>query len=117
MAMSETPSDRIVDDPLPAAEPALVGENGMLLQPLSFWRKPWVQDVLPWVTSVTIHLSLLIIALATYEVAGKLRTLVQIQIIIPDASLANDAGAIPNPGMGNEHDRNAGQEVDSSVTE
>jgi hypothetical protein len=115
--MADSPSDATLDDPLPAAEAALVGEHGMTLPPLSFWRKPWVQNVLPWVTSFSIHLGLIIIAFAAYQVAGKVLKFTQEQIIIPDASLAGDAGGVPNPGMGDEKDRNMGQDVDSSVTE
>ncbi|HUB26356.1 MAG TPA: VWA domain-containing protein [Tepidisphaeraceae bacterium] len=114
--MAESPSETALE-PLPAADPAVIGDHGMILPPLSFWRKPWVQNVLPWVTSFTIHLGLIIIALATYQAAGKLLKVVREQIIIPDASLASDAGGVPNPGMGDEKDRTIGQDVDSSVTE
>jgi len=114
--MSDGPIDSTADAPLPAADPALFGDHGMTVPPLSFWRKPWVQNVLPWVTSLSIHVALLIIAIATYQVVGKLAKVVQEQIIIPDASLANDAGSIPNPGM--EDDHNApGQTVDPTITE
>jgi hypothetical protein len=66
---------------------------------------------------VTIHLGLIILVLATYKAAGQIFKVVQEQIIIPDASLAADAGSIPNPGLGDESSRNAAQDVDSSVTE
>jgi hypothetical protein len=114
--MSNISSTPRIEPPLPQAAPALPPE-GELLPELTFWRRPWVVNILPWITSVTIHLGLIILVLATYKAAGQIFKVVQEQIIIPDASLAADPGSIPNPGLGDDSNRNAGQELDSTVTE
>jgi len=74
--------------------------------------------VLPWATSVAIHGGLIILVLATYQAAGKIFSkVVQVQIIIPDATLANDPGGIPNPGLNDDSDKTAAQAADASVAE
>ena len=83
---------------------------------LRFWRRWWVQNVLPWVTSVTLHVSILLVLLLTFT-AVKLVRNVQEQEIIPDATLVSDPGGIPNPGMNNDPDHPAGQQVDPVITE
>jgi hypothetical protein len=113
--MAEMTQPPPLDPPLPAAAPALTEEGGVQIAPLNFWRRPWVQNVLPWITSVSIHLALFLLLLATYQAAGKIFKVLQEQIIIPDASLAPDAGGIPNPGLENDHNRDAAQDV--AVTE
>jgi hypothetical protein len=113
--MSSLPSS-LREPPLPAAAAAPAHDE----EPkpaLGFWRQPWVLNVLPWITSVTLHLGLIIVAIATYQAAGKLFKVVQEQITIPDASLANDPGGIPNPGLGDDPNKQASQNIDSSVTE
>jgi len=104
------------EPPLPAAAPAMATE-GELRPKVGFWRKRWVQNVLPWITSITLHVGLIVLLLATYKAATQLIRVVQEQIIIPDASLVTDPGGIPNPGLGNDPTRSAGQAIDSSVTE
>ena len=103
------------DPPLPAAAPAVTEEAGLPTPPLEFWRRPWVQNVLPFASSIIIHLAILIALIATYQVAEKLAKVVQEQIIIPDAALAPYAGGVPNPGL--DQDSNSGQNTDASVTE
>ncbi len=44
------------------------GEEELVPQ-LSFWQTPWVQDVLPFVSSLTIHISLILIGYAFYQAA------------------------------------------------
>src|SRR5580700_5050838 len=90
------------EPPLPAAAEAVTEESGVPRPPLGFWRHPFVQHVLPFITSITIHLGLLVILIFTYQAAGRLLKVVQEQIIIPDATLAPDAGGIPNPGLDND---------------
>jgi hypothetical protein len=111
MADSPLPSE----PPLPAAAPAITEEIGTPMPPLGFWRQPWVQNVLPFASSIAIHLGILLALIATYQAATRIAKVVQEQIIIPDASLAPDAGGVPNPGL--EQDRNVGQNGDSTVNE
>jgi hypothetical protein len=115
--MSEMTQQAPPEPPLPAAAPALTDEVGVPIAPLSFWRRPWVQNVLPWITSVSIHAGLFLLLLVTYQAAGKIFRVIQEQIIIPDASLAPDAGGIPNPGLENERNRESAQDANSSVAE
>ena len=115
--MTELSEQPPLEPPLPAAAPAVTDETGVPQAPLEFWRHPWVQNVLPFITSIAIHLAIFIVLIATYQAAGKLLKVVQEQIIIPDAALAPDAGAIPNPGLDSDRDREAGQNGDSSVRE
>jgi hypothetical protein len=118
--MSEVQATPPAEPPLPAAAPATTTaaeDGGIHPPPLNFWRRRWVQNVLPWASSVVIHIGLIIVMLATYQAAGKFFKVIQEQIVIPDASLATDPGSVPNPGMGDEHDRTASQSIDSSVTE
>jgi hypothetical protein len=115
--MAEMTQQSPVDPPLPAAAAALTDEGFVPIVPLSFWRRRWVQNTLPWVTSLSIHVALFVLLLLTYKAAGSFFKVIQEQIIIPDASLAPDAGGIPNPGLGNERDRQARQDADTVVNE
>jgi von Willebrand factor type A domain len=91
-------------------------DGGGVEVPLSFWRRRWVQDVLPWITSVTLHVTLLTIAILTFT-AVKLVRNIQEQVIIPDATLVSDPGGIPNPGMNDDPAHPTGQQLDPTITE
>src|ERR1019366_1383800 len=52
------------------------------------------QNILPFATSVCIHIGFIILIFATYHAAEKLLKVVQEQIIIPDATLLSDPGDI-----------------------
>src|SRR5690349_20515749 len=69
---------------------------------LGFWRQPWVQNVLPFATSLALHLAFIALAWAGYKAVDKVITVVKEQIIIPDATIVEGAevGGIPNPGLG-----------------
>lgn len=105
------PVDGAVIDPPQPEEPAL--------PELSFWRQPWVQDVLPFATSLAIHVGLIVLGFATYKAAEKIVRVVKEQIVVPDSAVVagQDVGGIPNPGMGPDTDRPAAQSVDTSVSE
>ncbi len=100
----------------PAEAPAEAGVGG---RKLPFMQQKWVQDVLPFATSVVLHLGLLLIGLATYQVAKEIQKVVQEQIIIPDATIVENAevGGIPNPGLGGDPTRAAAQDLDQSVAQ
>jgi hypothetical protein len=80
---------------------------------VSFWRQPWVQNVLPLATSLVLHLSLIIIGYATYKTVQKVVQVVKEQIIIPEATLAEAGppGGIPHPGVGGDPTRDAAQDL------
>ena len=63
----------------------------------------WVAVDHEW--SITLHVGLIVLLLATYKAATQFIRVVQEQIIIPDASLVTDPGGIPNPGLGNDPTR------------
>ena len=69
---------------------------------VSFWRKPWVQTVLPWTTSVGVHLGIILLAaiiLATVGRTFQAPEVVQQQATIPTTVLAQDnIGGVPNVG-------------------
>src|SRR6185437_4510626 len=71
----------------------------------SFWQHPWVQTVLPFVTSLTVHLSLILIGVVFFIGAKYVqkKALHQEEIIIPAASMINDGapGGIPFQGLAN----------------
>ncbi len=52
-------------------------------------RQPWAQNVLPFATSLTLHIALLIIGYATYKVVKHVVPVVQEQIIIPESTMAD----------------------------
>ena len=71
------PQPQAVPPPMPP--PAMAGAQGEPLpppppaefyRPIGFWQQPWVQTVLPFVTSLTLHLAIIIVAIAVV-VGGK----------------------------------------------
>src|SRR6476620_4283862 len=67
---------------------------------LTFWQLPWVQNLLPLLTSIVIHLAIIIVALLIGGAVQQMSKLVvQEQIVVPDASFTDGpVGGIPNPG-------------------
>jgi hypothetical protein len=88
---------------------------------LSFWQRRRVQSVLPWVTSLGVHLTVLVVALVLLPplVMRAAREASKEQVIVPDTSLAEDghAGGIPNPGLGGDPTRQAAQENDPTAND
>jgi hypothetical protein len=85
---------------------------------LRFVQQPWVQNVLPLVTSIAIHLGLIIIlVLVAKPIVNALRPAVQEQVLIPDAAFVEgaEAGGIPNPGLGGDPLREARQDKFADV--
>jgi hypothetical protein len=83
-----------------------------------FWQRRWVQNGLPWATSLVFHLFILILALILVPpLAHALKDANREQVIVPDATLANDGdiGGVPNPGLGNDPSRSAAQENDADA--
>lgn len=68
---------------------------------ISFWHRPLVQSVLPFGTSILLHAGILVIGLATYTAVKQASFLIRDQIIIPDATVVENAdiGTPPNPGL------------------
>jgi len=79
----------------------------------TFWQQPWVQTVLPFLTSLALHAGIIVIGLATmaaYVEIVKLRA-TENQINAAESGLAEDmAMGVTNPGLGGDHTRPAAQD-------
>jgi hypothetical protein len=99
------------------AIPAVPGEADPLehVHPAGFWQQPWVQNILPFVTSLSVHAGILIIGLLIWGVAKVIATPPhQDQTIIPDSQMvdAGPPGGVPNVGLGGDPLRQAMQDKD-----
>src|SRR5438067_917345 len=116
MSTIATPITGAVLDPwpVPHLQPgAELPVSGAAIAPhLTFWQEPWVQNLLPHITSITVHLVIIIIAILLIPPLQKLTQMVkQEQVIVPDASFTEGpVGGIPNPGLGGDPNRAAAQD-------
>lgn len=58
-----------------------------------FWHKPWAQDLLPFVSSLTLHAGLVLVGVATARAiihGGPSLLPVEAQTVIPDSNLVTD---------------------------
>lgn len=96
--------------PQPAPGPDAFVED--LLPPLSFWQQPFVQNVLPLLTSLALHLALIIIGVLTFKAYVASKTVQEEQVIVPDAAIVEgDVGGIPNPGLDGDPNRPAASDL------
>lgn len=70
----------------------------------NFWQLPWVQNVLPFVTSLSLHAAIIIVGVllaAGYQAVQAQKPL-ENQIIIPDAAIVEEGppGGVQNIGLG-----------------
>src|SRR4051812_5932989 len=76
---------------------------GVVAVQRSFFQNPFVQTVLPFVTSLTIHLSIILIGVVFFLGAKMVqkKILHQEEYIIPAASMINDGapGGVPFQGL------------------
>lgn len=90
------------------------GQPNPYAVPLNFWQHPWVQNVLPFVTSVMVHAALILLGLVFFGVYTYVKNAPphQEEVIIPDASMINDGppGGVPFQGLGNDPNRQALQD-------
>jgi hypothetical protein len=100
----------------PAATAAM--GPGEVVVELSIWQHPFVQNVLPFLTSLLLHATIIVVGLLTLRVY---QTVVnnpnREQIIIPDAAIVTDGtpGGIPHPGLGGDPTKDAAQALDPDV--
>ena len=80
--------------------------------PVTFWQQPMVQNVLPFVTSLAVHLGIILVGFLTFAGYQAARQVVEEQIIVPEAAIIEGAevGGIPNPGLGGDPTRAAAQD-------
>ena len=82
--------------------------------PVDFWQQPWVQNVLPLVTSLALHAAVVIVgvvAMKTVQMVVDAKPLEE-QIIVPSSDLVEDAvaGGVQNVGLGNDPTRPPAQD-------
>jgi hypothetical protein len=85
------------------------------VHPVGFWQQPWVQNILPFVTSLSVHAGILIIGLLVWGVAKVVAQIPhQDQTIIPDSQMVDNGppGGVPNVGLGGDPLRQAMQDKD-----
>src|SRR5262245_7148329 len=83
-----------------------------LLPPLTFWQQPFVQNVLPLLTSLALHLAIILIGVMTFKAYVASKTVQEEQVIVPDAAIVEgDVGGIPNPGLGGDPNRPAASDL------
>ena len=93
-------------------EPAALPPD--LHAPLDFWQQPWVQNVLPLVTSLALHVAIVLIgflAVRTVQMVVDAKPLEE-QIIVPSSDLVEDtvAGGVQNVGLGGDPTRPPAQD-------
>ena len=112
-APERLPSARPLGEEAPV-DPNQPGPSHPSGHQLSFWQLPWVQTVLPFVTSVTVHVTILILGAVFFLGAKYVATKVvhQEEVIIPNNSMINDGppGGVPFQGLGNDPNREARQD-------
>src|SRR5881398_993427 len=116
-AASIPPDDAPPALPPDAENPDIVDHALTLARP-NFWQQDWVQNLLPLLTSVVLHISIIVLMILLIPPIGNaLRQVTQEQVLIPDASFAegNTPGGIPNPGLGNDPTRQSRQDQFANV--
>jgi len=87
----------------PGGEPATVDELGFEAGvQLSFWQQPFVQNILPFLTSLALHAGLLLLGIMTYQVA-KVSWRTRRADYRSESDMGSDEGdlgGIPHPGLG-----------------
>src|SRR5437867_463361 len=96
----------------PPAAPQMPAPDEEVLPPLGFWQQPFVQNVVPLLTSLTVHLAIILIGIFTLKAVVQSRAVTQEQLIIPDAAItAGDVGGVPNPGIDGDPNRPAASDL------
>lgn len=102
----------MAEPPPPQEAEALPVSGAFAYHPHGFWQNPWVQQVLPFATSLLIHLSIVLVGWMAFRSIEKISTVAfEEQITIPDAGFTEgEVGGIPNPGLGEDPTRPAAQD-------
>lgn len=105
--------------PQPASPPGQLPSEVLMepppeYHPQNFWQQPWVQNVLPLVTSVSLHLAIVMVGLLAYG-AGKMIAedkALEAQIIVPSSDLVETGvpGGVQNVGLGGDPTRPPAQD-------
>src|SRR5262249_3958538 len=85
LARPSAPSTNV---PPGASSPApLPSDDDAAAAAISLWQHPFVQDVLPFLTSLLLHVGLLVIGLLTYQAVKAVVSTHVEQVIIPEAQM------------------------------
>lgn len=98
----------------PQAVPLPAGAAGAGAIELSVWQSPFVQNVLPFISSLLFHIALIVIGILTIKVVDEVsKAVTREQVIIPESDLAPEdgpVGGIPHPGLGGDPTKDAAQD-------
>lgn len=84
-----------------------------LATPITFWQRPFVQDILPFLTSLMLHMGLIALGILTYKAVVVITTASQAPAVIPDAPSTIDGDPTKVPafqGLGEDPTRRAEQD-------
>jgi hypothetical protein len=118
MAAQSPPPPPMATSSLPPSV-ARVTEDGIEMMPgeavvrMSFMQQPWVQNVLPFLTSLALHAAIVIVGVVTLSVVQTVsnRKALEEQIVIPEAGMSAEmAGGVENPGIDGDPTRPAAQD-------
>lgn len=103
---TETPA------PQTAPSPTAAEQHPPEQVPVTFWQQPFVQNGLPFVTSLVLHLSVIILLAMLLKPFIAPPPVSKEQIIVPEAEMVTNqpAGGIPHPGLGGDPTRDAAQD-------
>jgi hypothetical protein len=78
----------------------------------TFWQIPFVQDILPFLTSLVIHIGIIAIGVLTYKTVQIAIAASKEPMVIPSEVIVDGAeiGGIPHPGLGGDETRDAAQD-------
>jgi hypothetical protein len=111
---SVAPPQGGVAGPLGQAPAEVLPTPGVPVVQRSFFQNPYVQTVLPFVTSLTVHLSIILLGVVFFLSAKIIqkKVLHQEEYIIPAASMINDGapGGVPFQGLGADPNRQSMQD-------
>ncbi len=97
-----------------AGAAVLAPEEGDVVQ-LGFFQLPWVQNILPFVTSLTLHATIIIIGFLTLTAIRIMKNPpTEEETIIPDSNMVENGppGGVPNVGLGGDPFKQAMQDKD-----
>ena len=78
---------------------------------LSFWQHPFVQNVMPLLTSLVLHAAIIVIAVTSYKVVQAVKAIVKDQVNVAESTVnEGPEGGIPHPGLGGDTTRDAAQD-------
>jgi hypothetical protein len=95
------------------AGPVPVPPDEFVAVECSFWQQPFVQNVLPFLTSLVLHVSLILLGVLTLKAVQHVYNENPEQMIIPEAEMFEGEGdptGLPNPGLGGDPTRRAEQD-------